>query len=113
LTGGGSTMTAERVLSYSNMGNRVKGGAGGTISNSLLIANCEALSTAAATIGAPSGYNSQLSDFCRAGNEASLIAVNNGSLTTFAFNTVYGAGNGDLGGIVCQTTCTTTAALVY
>lgn len=113
LTGGGSTMIAERVLSFSNMGNQLKEGAAGTILNSILINNCTALNTAAGTIGAPSGYNSQLSDFCRAGNEASLIAVNNGSLTTFAFNTVYGAGNGDLGGIVCQTTCTTTAALIY
>ncbi len=117
IQGGTSQMTVDRVLAFGNMGNQVKEGSAGAITNSLIVGNCMALS--GAIPGTPTGYNSQLKDFCRAGNEALVLSMNNGSVTKFIGNTVYGfqapigGGEGDLGDLVCNTTCTTTAALIY
>jgi hypothetical protein len=125
-TGAGSTTTADRILAYGNMGNQIKIGSdgGSTITNNVIFNNCDAMSYAIP--GTPSGYNSMLSDFCRAGDEAIIISTNNGSTSTVAGNTIYGfrQGNpienwGDLGGIICTaylqggTQCGSTATLVY
>jgi hypothetical protein len=114
LQGGGSTMTVNAVNAYANMGNQIKNGAAATITNNLVGANCYAMSQSIP--GTPSGFNSRLSDFCRAGNEAVIITVNDGQTSTFAYNTIWGSGwtgGGDLGGIVTDVSCTGTAALVF
>ena len=125
-TGAGSTTTADRILAYGNMGNQIKIGSdgGSTITNNVIFGNCSAMSTAIP--GTPSSYNSMLSDFCRADDEAIIISMNNGSTSTVAGNTIYGfrEGNpienwGDLGGIICTaylqggTQCGSTASIVY
>jgi hypothetical protein len=117
LRGPGSSLTISNSLAYSNMGNQMKSGRASTYYNNLIYANCGAL---ASTIpGTPSGFNSRLSDFCRAGNEAVMISVADGQTSYFEFNTIIGSGEtggGDLGGIVCvelNATCTTSAPLVY
>lgn len=118
--GAGSTTDADRILAYGNMGNQIKIGADGnrSITNSVIYGNCTAMQ--GAVPGTPAGYNTLLSDFCRAGNEATIISMNDGSVATFAGNTVYGfrAGNtinswGDLTGIICSSTCTTSSKIVY
>jgi hypothetical protein len=120
LRGPGSSLTISNSLAYSNMGNQMKSGRASTYYNNLIYANCDALANSIP--GTPSGFNSRLDDFCRAGNEALIIAVNDGATSYFEFNTVYGTGftgSGDLAGIVCAnasgtTDCTAgTAALVY
>ena len=119
-TGAGSTTTADRVLAYGNMGNQIKIGSdgGSTITNNVILNNCNAMSYAIP--GTPKGYNAMLTDFCRAGAEAIIVSMNNGSTSTVAGNTIYGfrAGTrvnnwGDLGGIVCAGTCTTGDRIVY
>jgi hypothetical protein len=110
--GGGTKLTVNAVIASGNMGNQIKDGSQSTITNSQINANCTALQQ---TIpGTPAGFNKQLSLWCRAGNEAMLIAVNDGNTTTVANNTIIGTGSGDLGGVVCNSACTAgTAALVY
>lgn len=92
LIGNGSSMTITRVLAYGNMGNQLKvGGESGTMQNNVVIGNCGAMRFAIP--GTPTGYNSRLSDFCRAGDAAIAMTVSNGNLLTFDFNTVYSANN--------------------
>lgn len=90
LTGTGSSMTITRVLAYGNMGQQIKiGGANGTAVNNILITNCNALRQAIP--GTPSGYNTNLSDFCRAADTGVEVTVGKGAFTRFAFNTIYSA----------------------
>lgn len=90
LTGGGTSVTVTRVLAYGNMGQQIKvGGAGGTIINNLIVGNCNALRQAIP--GVPSGYNSNLSDFCRAADVAIAVAVQDGSTLTIQDNTILAA----------------------
>jgi hypothetical protein len=90
LTGAGSSMTITRTLAYGNMGQQLKnGGNSGSILNSVIIGNCNALRSAIP--GTPTGYNSRLSDFCRAADEGILLSVQAGSTTRFDGNTVYAA----------------------
>jgi hypothetical protein len=119
-SGAGSTTTADRVLAYGNMGNQIKIGSdgGSTITNNIIYNNCDAMS--GNIPGTPSGYNKLLSDFCRADDEAIIVSMNDGSTSTVAGNTIYGARAGtainswgDLGGIVCAGTCTTKDKLIY
>ncbi len=90
LTGGGSSMTITRVLAYGNMGQQIKiGGSAGTANNNILITNCNAMRQAIP--GTPAGYNSRISDFCRAADAGLVMAVGSGTTTTFDFNTIYSA----------------------
>jgi hypothetical protein len=91
LTGTGSSMTITNVLAYGNMGQQLKiGGANGVGHNNIAIGNCNAMRYAIP--GTPSGYNSNLSDFCRAGSTVKLdLGLN--SLTTWSFNTIITSQN--------------------
>jgi len=112
LTGSGSSMTITRVLAYGSMGQQIKiGGAAGTAINNVLVTNCNALRQAIP--GTPSGYNSRLSDFCRAADTGIEMTVGKGATTTFDFNTVYSA-NATSIEIDCDTTagaCDSTSLL--
>jgi hypothetical protein len=100
LTGSGSSMTITRVLAYGNMGQQIKvGGASGTAVNNLLVTNCNALRNVIP--GTPAGYNSRLSDFCRAADTGIEMTVGKGSTLTFDNNTVYAA-NGTAMEIDCD-----------
>lgn len=92
ISGTGSTMTVTRVLAYGNQGQQLKvGGATATIRNSVIVGNCEAMSTQAIP-GAPAGFGANLSNSCRAGNTAVLINVTPGDPATFQGNTIFSAG---------------------
>jgi hypothetical protein len=90
LQGAGSSITITRTLAYGNMGQQIKiGGTAGKAQNNVIATNCRAM---AGTIpGTPSGYNSLLSDFCRAQDTGIVMTVGKGTTTTFSANTVYSA----------------------
>lgn len=90
LTGTGSSMTVTRTLAYGNMGQQIKvGGASGAAINNVIVTNCNAMRQAIP--GTPTGYNSRLTDFCRAADTGIAMSVGKGSTLTFDFNTVYSA----------------------
>lgn len=90
LSGPGSTMTITNVLAYGNMGQQIKiGGASGTATGNRIIGSCNAMRQAIP--GTPPGYNKKLGDFCRAGDGAVAITVNNGRGLVFKDNIVYAA----------------------
>ncbi len=90
LTGADSSMTITRVLAYGNMGQQIKvGGAAGMAANNLIVTNCNALRQAIP--GTPAGFNSRLSDFCRAADAGILMTVGANTTLRFDFNTVYSA----------------------
>ena len=90
LVGNGSSMTISRVNAFGNMGQQLKvGGAAGSIVNSVITGNCMAM--AHPIPGTPAGYNKYLGDFCRAADTAVVLTVGNGSMTRYAFNTLYTA----------------------
>ena len=90
LTGAGSSMSISRVLAYGNMGQQIKvGGAAGSAVNNVIFTNCNAMRQPIP--GTPAGYNSRLSDFCRAADEGILFTVGKGTTSHFDFNTVYSA----------------------
>ena len=92
VSGPGSTMTVTRVLAFGNQGQQIKvGGATPTIQNSVIVGNCEAMTTQAIP-GAPSGFGSRLAQPCRANNTAVSINVSPGSPAKFQGNTIYSAG---------------------
>jgi hypothetical protein len=103
------------------MGNQLKAGTDGgeQITNSTVYNNCNAMSFAIP--GTPTGYNSSLTEFCRAGDEAIILALNPSSTGTLAGNTIYGIrygstvnSYGDLGGIVCSTApCDNSTKITY
>ena len=100
LIGAGSSMAVTRTLAYGNMGQQVKvGGAAGTLDNSVIVGNCEAMRSAIP--GTPAGFNAKLSDFCRAGNQPVLMTVGHGATTSIRHNTIMGAG-ALLVGYVCD-----------
>jgi hypothetical protein len=106
LQGNGSTLSISDSLIYGNMGQQLKMGAAGTAINNLLVGNCNALRQAIP--GTPSGYNSKLSDFCRAADVPVLVAVSDGGLTRYLNNTLFTANS--IGVEVtpngpCTTTC--------
>lgn len=104
ITGTGSTVAATNSLFYGNMGNQVKiGGSAPTLTNNLIYSNCNALRQAIP--GTPSGYNSALSDFCRAGDDAVAISISDNYTSTVQFNTLVGANAGAYL-IVCADSCT-------
>jgi hypothetical protein len=90
LTGADSSMTITRVLAYGNMGQQIKvGGAAGMAANNLIVTNCNALRQSIP--GVPAGFNSRLSDFCRAADAGILMTVGANTTLRFDFNTVYSA----------------------
>ncbi len=111
LEGGGSTMTITNSLMYGNMGQQLKMGAAGTAVNNLIVGNCNALRQAIP--GTPAGYNSRLSDFCRASDVPVVMAVSDGGLTTrYFFNTLYAANSIGVE-VTTSGPCTTTCFLQY
>lgn len=91
LQGGGTTLTATNNIAYGNMGQQLKVGAAGIVYNNYLVGNCNALRQAIP--GTPAGYNTHLSDFCRAGDAAAVLSVQDGATSRFQFNTIVTAGS--------------------
>ncbi len=90
LIGTGSSMTVTRTLAYGNMGQQIKvGGAAGTAINNVIYTDCNALRQAIP--GTPAGYNSRLSDFCRAADGGILLTTGANTLLRYDFNTIYSA----------------------
>jgi hypothetical protein len=110
LTGGGSTLVITNSLSYGNMGQQLKVGSASTTRNNLLVGNCNALRQAIP--GTPSGYNSRLSDFCRAADTAVLVTVQDSAPTYYQFNTLYSA-NATGVEIDCHGTCTSLSTITF
>lgn len=110
LTGTGSSMTITRTLAYGNMGQQLKnGGANGTTVNNLIVTNCNALRTIP---GTPSGFNSQLSDFCRAADAGMAMALSAGATLKFDYNTIYSASSTALE-LDCSGSCDSTTLIDY
>jgi len=89
IQGGGSTLTVKGSLAYGNMGQQIKEGQSGSVTNNVLVGNCNALRQSIP--GFLSGFNTKLSDFCRAADTTVLLNVNDGSTTVFANNTLFTA----------------------
>ena len=90
LIGPGASMTVTRTLAYGNMGNQIKvGGAAGSVINNVVMTNCNAMRQAIP--GTPAGYNTKLSDFCRAGDGGIVLTGGAKSTVRFDYNTVYSA----------------------
>jgi hypothetical protein len=88
--GKGSSMTVTHALAFGNMGQQIKvGGATATITDSLIVGNCRAMSSAIP--GTPPGYNAKLDLFCRAGDSAVLITVPEAQPAIFQRNVIYSA----------------------
>jgi len=88
LIGIGSSMTITRVLAYGNMGQQIKvGGAGGVAQNNVIFTNCNAMHQAIP--GTPAGYNTNLSDFCRAADAGIVMTTGKGAMMVFDNNTIY------------------------
>jgi len=86
--GKGSSMTVTRTRAFSNMGQQIKvGGATATITDSLIVGNCAAMSKSIP--GTPPGYNARLDLFCRAGDTAILIMVPEAQPAIFQRNVIY------------------------
>ena len=86
--GTGSSMTDTRVLAYSNMGQQLKvGGATAIMQNNLIVGNCFAMQNAIP--GTPVGFNTNLGDFCRAGNAAVFLAMTPGLPAVYQDNTMF------------------------
>jgi Bacterial Ig-like domain (group 3) len=110
LQGNGSILTVAKSLMYGNMGQQLKVGAASISRNNLIVGNCNALRQAIP--GTPAGYNSHLSDFCRAANTMVALNVEDSTPTYFQFNTMYSA-NATGVQIGCNGTCTTLASIIY
>jgi len=110
LQGNGSTLSISDSLLYGNMGQQLKMGAPGTAINNVIVGNCNALRQAIP--GTPSGYNSKLSDFCRAADVPVSITANDGGPTRYINNTLYTANS--IGVEVAPNgTCSTNCHFLY
>ena len=89
LQGNGSRLTITDSMAYSNMGQQLKVGAASVTRNNLIVGNCNALREPIP--GTPAGYNSHLSDFCRAADTMIALAVHDSTPTYFQNNTMYSA----------------------
>lgn len=108
LVGSGSSMTITHTLAYGNMGQQIKvGGTRGVATNNIIFTNCNALRQAIP--GTPPGYNTRLSDFCRAADAGVVFTVGDGSTAVFSDNVIYSASTTaievDLGGPCVTSTC--------
>jgi hypothetical protein len=111
LQGNGSTLSISDSLAYGNMGQQLKMGAAGTAINNLFVGNCNALRQAIP--GTPTGYNSKLTDFCRAADVPVVVAVSDGGLTTsYINNTLYTANNIGVE-VTTNGSCTTSCFFQY
>lgn len=114
LTGVGTSVTFTRVLGFGNMGQQLKAGSGSsTVENSVVVTNCNAMRQAIP--GTPAGYNSLLSDYCRAADTGMAMEVGKGQTFTFDNNTVYSDSATTLE-LDCDTTygpCDTTTKVDY
>lgn len=90
LTGPGSSMTITHTLAYGNMGQQIKvGGSAGTATNNIIYASCNAMRKPIP--GTPEGYNTHLSDYCRASDSGVVMTVADGATTVFSDNVIYSA----------------------
>jgi hypothetical protein len=89
VTGNGSRVIINGVIDFGNMGQQIKLGSSGSVTNSLIVGNCNAPGHMP---GLAPGGAAQLSDFCRASDTALYVAVSNGSHTDIRYNTIYTAG---------------------
>lgn len=112
LQGGGSTLNISTSQAYSNMGQQLKVGSASVARNNMFFGNCNALRQDIP--GTPSGYNSRLSDFCRAADTAVVMEVQDSLPTVFEFNTLYSA-NATAFEIDCNPAapCTSAAQMVF
>lgn len=111
LSGGGSTLVITGSDMYGNMGQQLKVGSQSISRNNLIVGNCNALRQAIP--GTPAGYNSRLSNFCRAGDAAVALAVSDSTLTSYQFNDMKCA-NATCVQITCgAAACTNASTLVY
>lgn len=86
--GKGSSMTVTRTLAFSNMGQQIKvGGATATITDSLIVGNCDAMKHDIP--GTPPGFNTRLDLFCRAGDTAVVIMVPDAQPAIYQRNIMY------------------------
>ena len=86
--GKGSSMTVSNAMAFSNMGQQIKvGGATATITHSLVIGNCRAMSNEIP--GTPPSFNARLDLFCRAGDSAVLINLPDAQPAIFQHNVIY------------------------
>jgi hypothetical protein len=83
---------------YGNMGQQLKAGSASTSRNNLIVGNCQAMRQAVP--GTPAGYNSRLSDFCRASDVAVALSVSDQYPTYWQDNTVLSSGD-----LAVQITC--------
>jgi len=94
IAGPGSSISETRILAYGNEGEQLKvGGAIATIQNSVIVGNCEALTSGTAIPGRPSPTQDNLGNPCRAGNVAVFVTTSAGYTTYFQNNTIYTSGN--------------------
>lgn len=110
LTGNGSTLIITGSKAYSNMGQQLKVGSHSTVQNNLIVGNCNALRQAIP--GTPAGYNSRLSNYCRAGDEAVAITVNDNEVTSFQFNSLKCA-NSTCVSVYCTAQACSSAASIH
>jgi len=105
LSGSGSSMTVSNTLAFANMGQQIKaGGSQGILRQNVIYTNCNALRQNIP--GTPTGYNSRLSDFCRAADTGVFMTVNDGSTTIYEDNIMYSASATGLQ-VGVSTSCTT------
>lgn len=109
--GAGSSLTISGSLMFSNMGQQLKVGTASTSYNNLIIGNCQAMRQAIP--GTPAGYNSRLSNYCRAGDSAVAIAVSDTAQTIFQHNTMMCANATCIEVSCAVSTCTAAATLQY
>ncbi len=110
LIGTGSSMTVTDTLAFGNMGQQIKvGGASGSVVHNQIFTNCNALRQPIP--GTPTGYNSHLTDFCRAADTGVVVTVNDGSTTIFRNNTIYSASTTALE-VDVTSSCTTATCLI-
>ena len=112
LRGAGSKLTITDSLMYGNMGQQLKLGQAGIAQNNLIVGNCNALRQAIP--GTPSGYNTALSDFCRAADNTVVVSVQDTATTDFEFNTIYSAQIIAVD-VICLlgATCTSASTMIY
>jgi hypothetical protein len=89
ILGPGSSMTVNRVMAYGNMGQQLKIGAIPTVTNSVIVGNCGALLSMP---GTPAGFNTNLDDYCRAGDTAVVLMISPTNPVVFQDNTMYSDG---------------------
>jgi hypothetical protein len=100
----GSQILVRDSEAYGNMGQQWKMGAMKSVlfQNNVTVNNCRRMS--AAIEGAPTGYNRNLSLFCRAGGGGIIFAVSDGGTYTFQNNSF--AGYGDTSYVInCEGSC--------